>query len=84
MTGHIGSVHSLLFNHEGTCLISAGADRLIRLWDTSDGRLIRTLEQHSRPVHALALSPDGSQLASAGETARSGSGKCPRAPCGER
>ena len=66
MTGHIGSVHSLLFNHEGTCLISAGADRLIRFWDTSDGRLIRTLEQHSRPVHALALSPDGSQLASAG------------------
>ena len=52
--------------HDGTRLISAGADRVIRIWDTGDGRLLRTLEGHSKPIHALALGPDGRHLASAG------------------
>ena len=66
LTGHMGSIHALVFNAEGTRLVSAGADGLIRVWDTGDGHLIRKLEGHSKPIHALALSPDGRQLASAG------------------
>jgi len=66
LTGHMGSIHALVFNSEGTRLISAGADGLIRVWDTSDGHLLRTLQGHSKPIHALALGPDGRQLASAG------------------
>jgi WD40 repeat protein len=62
----MGSIHALVFTPEGTRLISAGADRLIRVWDTADGCLLQTLEGHSKPVYSLALGQDGRQLASAG------------------
>lgn len=35
LTGHMGSIHAIVFTPEGTRLISAGADRLIRVWDTA-------------------------------------------------
>ncbi|MFQ5845420.1 MAG: caspase family protein, partial [Planctomycetota bacterium] len=34
------------------------------LWETSTGRLVRTLEGHAECVHAVAFSPDGRRLAS--------------------
>jgi len=58
----MGSIHALVFNPEGTRLISAGAERLIRVWDTGNGRLLRTLEGHSKSIHALALGLDGRHL----------------------
>jgi WD40 repeat protein len=66
LSGHVGSVHALAFNPEGTRLASAGSDRVIRIWDPDSGRILATLEGHSGAVFALAFSPDGLQLASAG------------------
>jgi WD40 repeat protein len=51
----------------GTLLATGHDDALIRLWDTSDGEVVRAFAGHSRPVSALAFSPDGTRLASAGE-----------------
>ena len=66
LSGHVGSIHALVYTPDGTRLISAGADQVIRIWDLANGRLARSLEGHSAPVHALAIDPHGRLLASAG------------------
>jgi WD40 repeat protein/serine/threonine protein kinase len=45
----------------------AGTDpRSIRLWDLATGRAGRSLPGHAGSIHALAFSPDGTRLVSAG------------------
>lgn len=57
-----GPVHAVLFSPRHKALLSAGADRLIHVWD-EDGQE-KVLRGHTEPVVALALSPDGQTLAS--------------------
>ena len=45
-------------------LASTGYDRLIKLWDTSSGKEIRMLKDHSDTVYGLAFNHDGTQLVS--------------------
>src|SRR4051812_37878931 len=61
---HGGFVSSLVFLTDGKTLISASADRLIRLWDPATGKELDRLEGHKEAVLALALAPDGNTLAS--------------------
>ena len=61
---HGGFVSSLTYTRDGKTLISASADRLIRLWDPATGKERRRLEGHTDAVLSLALAPDGKRLAS--------------------
>jgi WD40 repeat protein len=63
---HGGFVSSLAFTPDGKALISAGGDRLIRVWDPATGKETARLEGHTAPVLALALTRDGKTLASGG------------------
>jgi WD40 repeat protein len=54
------------FSPDGKTLATAGADRLVRLWEAETGRFIRSLQGHAMSVTALAFSPDGKMLYSAG------------------
>jgi WD40 repeat protein len=45
-------------------LVSSGKDGVVRLWDAATGESVSKLEGHTGLVRALALSPDGSTLAS--------------------
>jgi WD40 repeat protein len=47
-------------------LASCSDDTSIKIWEAVSGRLIRTLKGHREPVRAIAFSPDGRRLASAG------------------
>jgi len=53
------------FSPDGTRLATAGADRLIRIFDVETSELLVVIEDHADWVNGLSWSPDGKQLASA-------------------
>jgi WD40 repeat protein len=66
-------ITSLVYSKDGKTLISANKavfnrtiDDGLRLWDAATGQEVAKLDGHKGNVHALALTPDGKILASAG------------------
>lgn len=57
LKGHSRSVDAICLLKESKTLISAGIDQSLRVWDLPSGKLTRSLSQHTKPVHALALRP---------------------------
>jgi hypothetical protein len=47
--------------------VSASEDNSLKLWDAATGRLLRTLQGHSKSVTSVAFSPDGRYLVSGSE-----------------
>ena len=76
LRGHRGTVHSLAYSPDGNRLASAGSDGTVKVWDLKKGeggwelgegpapKLEMSL--HRGSVYAVAFSPDGTRLASAG------------------
>lgn len=62
-----GKVLCLAVSPDGSKIASAGADCLLRLWETSTGIEQEVLAGHTSPILALAFSPQGDRLTSAGE-----------------
>ena len=60
--GHSRGVTGLCLLPGETTLISVAGDQLVRVWEVSTGRLIRSLSQHTQPIHAVALSPAAADL----------------------
>ncbi|KAJ4462998.1 putative guanine nucleotide-binding protein [Paratrimastix pyriformis] len=52
---------------DDTCLVTAGYDRLVRVWDKNTCQLKTALEGHTGYINAVAISPDGSLCASGGK-----------------
>lgn len=48
----------------GNTLISGGYDNRLIWWDLENNRAIRTVDAHTRQVRQLAMSPDGTKVAS--------------------
>ncbi|HUE69438.1 MAG TPA: hypothetical protein VMP01_01005 [Pirellulaceae bacterium] len=59
---HEGGASAVAWSPSGSGLFSAGADKLIRQWDASTGKLLRTLAGSPAPVTSLAIAPDGQHL----------------------
>ena len=73
--GHMGAIYGLLFAKGGRLIVSAGDDKVIRVWDRETGKIVSSLRGESGAgdsgkISALALSPDGKLLAAAGEFGR--------------
>lgn len=62
---HKDSVLSLDFSSDGKLLASGAADRAVRIWNVTDGSLVRSLEAHSNHVLAVSFRYDMRRLASA-------------------
>jgi WD40 repeat protein len=57
-------VESIAFSPDGSILVAACEDSLIRIWDTSDWSEMEPLTGHDDRVTSVAFSEDGSLLAS--------------------
>ncbi len=69
--GHSAVIKGLAFTPDGKFLVSAGEDKLIRVWDWRAGQTVRTIRGEvgtgsDGKIYALALSADGRTLAVAG------------------
>lgn len=52
--------------HPSGFVASGGADRALKLWDGATGKGVQEAHEHSGPVLAMAFSPSGNMLVSAG------------------
>lgn len=64
LAGHVDSVWSVLLTPNGETLVSASADKTIKIWNLNPGKIISTLKGHTDTVRAIALSQDGKILVS--------------------
>ena len=72
--GHMAVVKDLAFTPDGKRLVSAGGDKVIRIWDWRARKTVRTMRGQvgtgdEGKILAMALSPDGRWLATAGYNA---------------
>lgn len=63
---HDDTLYALKLTADGKQLASASADKLAKLWNAADGKLISSYEGHTNHVLAVAFNQTGSQLATAG------------------
>ncbi len=68
LEGHSGFVWSVTFSPDGKLVASGGSDQTIRLWDVTDGQIVRMLELRGfmNSANAVAFSPDGERIAVGG------------------
>jgi WD40 repeat protein len=69
--GHSTIVRGLAVTPDGKQIVSASQDKTIRVWDIETGKTVRVIRGEIAPgdwgtIYALALSPDGRQLAIGG------------------
>ncbi len=64
---HSNFVESASFSPDGLTLATASDDGTIRLWNASNGKLMRTIEAHADDAECAVFSPDGRTLVSASD-----------------
>ncbi|MBE9183309.1 CHAT domain-containing protein [Microcoleus sp. LEGE 07076] len=62
----VGIIWCVAISPDGKTVAASGSQQPIQLWNTENGRLLRTFTEHSDSVYTLAFSPDGETLASGG------------------
>ena len=77
--GHQGLIRGLAFTPDGREIVSAGYDKVVRVWDLNSGKTVRTIRGQvgTEPwndgrIDAAALSPDGRSLVIGGNMALEG------------
>jgi hypothetical protein len=63
LTGHSDKVTSVAISPDGQTLVSGCADKTIKVWNLSTGKVIRTLTEDIGEVSSVAISADGNLLA---------------------
>jgi WD40 repeat protein len=65
LDGHSSLVSACAVTPDGRRVVSASADRTLKVWDLEAGRVIATLAGHAAGVSACAVTPDGRRVVSA-------------------
>lgn len=66
LVGHTGRGRAIEFTQDGALVVTGGDDGTVRLWRSTDGALVDTIDAHGNGVLCLSLSPDGTRLATGG------------------
>jgi WD40 repeat protein len=75
---HIWDVSDLAFSKDGNTLVSGSLDETIQVWSLPKRRLVRSLPGIKDGVNAVAITPDGLTLVSAGGSAKPNTDKAIR------
>lgn len=62
LPNHSGSINDLLIFANGLRMVSAGADKTIRIWDLTSGETLQTWNDQTSYVNTMLLSPDETRL----------------------
>ncbi|HOE66378.1 MAG TPA: serine/threonine-protein kinase [Candidatus Hydrogenedentes bacterium] len=65
--GHAGAVKSIRLSGDGRYAVSGGADGMVKIWNMSSGKCLRTLKVRHGAVHSVACSVEGRFLVAGGE-----------------
>lgn len=63
---HEDTVYSLRISPKGDRLLSGGADKLAKLWDTTTQKLVSFFEGHTNHILSAVFNKDATQIATAG------------------
>ena len=64
MNGHSAPVKCVEFNQDGSLLVSAADDKLVKVWDVHKRKHLQTLKGHSNWVRTAQFSIDSRLVAS--------------------
>ena len=70
LKGHKGTLAALVFTPDGRAVVTGSWDGTVRFWDARNGAETASYDFGVGRVTALALSPDGLQLAAGGEAGK--------------
>ncbi|MDX1616298.1 MAG: protein kinase [Candidatus Promineifilaceae bacterium] len=66
--GGLGGVLQVNYDPDGRRLVTAGADRTARIWDSESGKVLTVLEGHREALTTAVFSPDGRYVATGQES----------------
>jgi len=62
--GHKDSINACAFAPDNNSILSAGADKTLKLWDLDTGKELKIFKYHDDEVNCCAFSPDGKYIVS--------------------
>ncbi len=67
LEGHTGSVFGVVVTPDGKTVVSASADKTLKVWDLETGGCHATFQGHTKFVGNVVVTPDGKTVVSASE-----------------
>lgn len=65
-TAHGSTLNDAAFSRDGKLIASAGDDRVVKIWDATNGAEKKKIEGFSEGILSVAFSPDATQIAAGG------------------
>jgi WD40 repeat protein len=61
---HPTTVNCVAFSRDGSEIVLASEDNIVRVWDSSTGKVVQELKGHTTSVLSVAFSPNGTRIVS--------------------